>query len=136
MGHHEVIPTIQQQQMGSSVNTRQKLRFTLESVGWPMVQSGLSTILCVCPLAFINVCCAKSINIQFQGEYTVILLILKKYAPTVFVNTVFLVCIIGVCHGLIILPSFMCTLPSYCANSNFYANAINFILRRKQQTSR
>lgn len=50
---------------------------TLEAVGWPTVQAGVSTVICVLPLIF-----------------------LQNYIPLVFVKTISLVVICGLMHGL------------------------------------
>ncbi|KAI6221320.1 Patched domain-containing protein 3 [Aphelenchoides fujianensis] len=55
---------------------------TLEAVGWPTVQAGMSTLICVLPLV-----------------------LLQNYIPLVFVKTIALVVVCGLAHGLIIMPS-------------------------------
>ncbi|GMT33947.1 hypothetical protein PFISCL1PPCAC_25244, partial [Pristionchus fissidentatus] len=79
------------------VGQHQKLRHTLHSVGWPMVQAGVSTVFCILPLLF-----------------------LKSYSTSVFVCTIFLVVSWGLLHGLIILPSFLSCLPEFLTNANCY----------------
>lgn len=37
------------------VNRHEKLRHTIEAVGWPMLQAGISTVLCVAPMILIQV---------------------------------------------------------------------------------
>ncbi|CAD5206517.1 unnamed protein product [Bursaphelenchus okinawaensis] len=58
---------------------------TLEAVGWPTAQAGFSTVICILPL-----------------------ITLQNYIPLVFVKTISLVVIIGLLHGLLVLPSFYC----------------------------
>uniref|UniRef100_A0A914M972 Uncharacterized protein n=1 Tax=Meloidogyne incognita TaxID=6306 RepID=A0A914M972_MELIC len=86
-------------------NKKDKLKYTLESVGWPMLQAGISTMLCILPLALI-----------------------KKYSPTVFVYAVILVCSLGLLHGLVFLPCFLCNLPIWCNSqqNNFFGFFSNF----------
>uniref|UniRef100_A0AC35TGZ3 SSD domain-containing protein n=1 Tax=Rhabditophanes sp. KR3021 TaxID=114890 RepID=A0AC35TGZ3_9BILA len=70
------------------LTTKDKLNHTIDSVAWPMLQGGISTVLCVFPL----IC-------------------LKDYIPLVFFKTICLVAIWGLFHGLILLPTFMCFIP-------------------------
>ncbi|CAI4224901.1 unnamed protein product [Auanema sp. JU1783] len=76
---------------------QEKLEHTLESVGWPMIQAGVSTICCILPLLF-----------------------LASYSPSVFVAAIFLVVSWGALHGLVILPSFLGSLPDCLTNANCY----------------
>uniref|UniRef100_A0A914LVI4 Uncharacterized protein n=1 Tax=Meloidogyne incognita TaxID=6306 RepID=A0A914LVI4_MELIC len=55
-----------------------KLENTIRSIAWPMSQAGLSTVICVFPLVF-----------------------LQNYIPLVFVKTISLVVIWGLFHGLV-----------------------------------
>ncbi|CAD5209383.1 unnamed protein product [Bursaphelenchus xylophilus] len=65
------------------LQTRQhKVIATLEAVGWPTVQAGVSTVVCILPL-----------------------ILLQNYIPLVFVKTISLVVIFGLLHGLLIVPS-------------------------------
>lgn len=75
----------------------EKLQHTLESVGWPMIQAGASTIMCVLPLIF-----------------------LQSYSPTVFFKTIILVVSWSLLHGLIILPAVLGALPDCLTNANCY----------------
>uniref|UniRef100_A0A1I8BRH1 SSD domain-containing protein n=1 Tax=Meloidogyne hapla TaxID=6305 RepID=A0A1I8BRH1_MELHA len=86
-------------------NKIDKLKYTLESVGWPMLQAGISTILCILPLALIN-----------------------KYSPTVFVYAVIFVCSLGLLHGLVLLPCLLCHLPIWCntQQNKFFGFFSNF----------
>uniref|UniRef100_A0A1I7VPP3 SSD domain-containing protein n=2 Tax=Loa loa TaxID=7209 RepID=A0A1I7VPP3_LOALO len=75
----------------------EKLQHTLESVGWPMIQAGASTVMCVLPLVF-----------------------LQSYSPMVFFKTIILVVSWSLLHGLIILPAVLGTLPDCLTNANCY----------------
>ncbi|KAE9415041.1 hypothetical protein Angca_008268, partial [Angiostrongylus cantonensis] len=66
----------------------EKVDSAVQSVGLPMLQAGLSTILCVLPLLF-----------------------LPAYASSVFVTAIILVVILGFVHGMLILPTFLLHLP-------------------------
>lgn len=76
---------------------QEKLEHTLQSVGWPMIQAGASTVMCVLPLLF-----------------------LQSYSPIVFLKTIFLVVAWGLLHGLIVLPAFLGSLPDCLTNANCY----------------
>uniref|UniRef100_A0A0N4ZK45 SSD domain-containing protein n=1 Tax=Parastrongyloides trichosuri TaxID=131310 RepID=A0A0N4ZK45_PARTI len=78
-------------------NVDEKLEHTLMAVAWPMIQAGLSTIMCILPLLFLN-----------------------SYSPIVFVKTIFLVVTLGFIHGLIILPTILTALPVFINNTNIY----------------
>lgn len=56
------------------------------SIGWPMIQAGLSTVLCVSPL-----------------------LLVDSYMVSVFLKTIFLVISLGLLHGILFLPSLLLT---------------------------
>ncbi|KAI6203763.1 hypothetical protein M3Y94_00594000 [Aphelenchoides besseyi] len=64
------------------ITNQHRVIATLEAVGWPTVQAGISTLICVLPL-----------------------ILLQNYIPLVFVKTICLVVICGLAHGLIIIPS-------------------------------
>uniref|UniRef100_A0A0K0DUE9 SSD domain-containing protein n=1 Tax=Strongyloides stercoralis TaxID=6248 RepID=A0A0K0DUE9_STRER len=78
-------------------NVQERLEHTLTAVAWPMIQAGLSTIMCILPLIFLN-----------------------SYSPLVFVKTIFLVVTLGFIHGLIILPTILTALPEFINNTNIY----------------
>ncbi|GMT13909.1 hypothetical protein PFISCL1PPCAC_5206, partial [Pristionchus fissidentatus] len=68
---------------GSERAKRSKLRllYTLQGVGWPVVQSGTSTLMGMIPLIFV-----------------------RAYVVAVFWKTVILVGILGMAHALLLLP--------------------------------
>uniref|UniRef100_A0A914M1P7 Uncharacterized protein n=1 Tax=Meloidogyne incognita TaxID=6306 RepID=A0A914M1P7_MELIC len=74
-----------------------KLENTIRSIAWPMSQAGLSTVICVFPLVF-----------------------LQNYIPLVFVKTISLVVIWGLFHGLVLLPAFLTSLPPHWLELNCY----------------
>uniref|UniRef100_A0A0N5AXW8 SSD domain-containing protein n=1 Tax=Syphacia muris TaxID=451379 RepID=A0A0N5AXW8_9BILA len=61
-----------------------RLAGALRSIGWPMIQAGSSTILCVAPLLIVN-----------------------SYLANVFVKTIVLVISLGLIHGILFLPVFL-----------------------------
>uniref|UniRef100_A0A915C1G2 SSD domain-containing protein n=1 Tax=Parascaris univalens TaxID=6257 RepID=A0A915C1G2_PARUN len=61
----------------------------LRSIGWPMVQAGISTILSVSPL-----------------------LLIDSYMVLVFIKTIFLVIGLGLLHGIVFLPVLLLTTGS------------------------
>uniref|UniRef100_A0A8R1TJB3 SSD domain-containing protein n=1 Tax=Onchocerca volvulus TaxID=6282 RepID=A0A8R1TJB3_ONCVO len=65
----------------SNIDTRARLLVTFKNVGWPVIQSGLSTILGVLPMIMV-----------------------KAYVVAVFWKTVLLLIVLGMIHALIILP--------------------------------
>ncbi|KAL3990149.1 Patched family protein [Acanthocheilonema viteae] len=75
----------------------EKLQHTLESIGWPMIQAGASTVMCVLPLVF-----------------------LQSYSPMVFFKTIILVVSWSLLHGLILLPALLGALPDCLTNANCY----------------
>ncbi|MFH4977722.1 hypothetical protein AB6A40_004431 [Gnathostoma spinigerum] len=91
-------------------NTTERLQYTLQSVGWPIILAGASTIICVIPLLF-----------------------LQSYAPTVFFKTIILVVSWGLVHGLIVLPSILAALPTRLTTANCYH--LLLIQENKQNTS-
>lgn len=74
-------------------------RSIYRSIGWPMIQAGISTVLSVLPLLFVS-----------------------AYMVDVFIKTVLLVIALGLIHGVVFLPAFLLTtdrnykhcLPSLC----------------------
>ncbi|KAK6045283.1 hypothetical protein COOONC_17212 [Cooperia oncophora] len=57
---------------------RQRLEHTLRTVGWPMIQAGLSTVCCIFPLTFV-----------------------QTYSSAVFTASISLVVLFGITHGLL-----------------------------------
>uniref|UniRef100_A0A0R3S1T8 SSD domain-containing protein n=1 Tax=Elaeophora elaphi TaxID=1147741 RepID=A0A0R3S1T8_9BILA len=78
-------------------NNKARLEYTLESVAWPTLQGGISTVACIIPLAF-----------------------LQNYIPLVFVKTISLVVIWGLFHGLVLLPTFLSIIPHFLLEFNCY----------------
>ncbi|KAI1722338.1 patched family domain-containing protein [Ditylenchus destructor] len=76
---------------------KDKMYHTIQAIAWPMSQAGLSTVICVIPLIF-----------------------LQNYIPLVFVKTVTLVVIWGLFHGLVLLPAILAALPSELLELNCY----------------
>ncbi|CAG9534964.1 unnamed protein product [Cercopithifilaria johnstoni] len=64
-----------------STGTREKLLVTFKCVGWPVIQSGFSTLLGVLPMIMV-----------------------KAYVVAVFWKTIILLIILGIIHALILLP--------------------------------
>jgi len=91
------------------LNSKLKLSNTLQSVAWPMIQAGLSTMVCVTPLIF-----------------------LQNYIPLVFVKTVTLVVILGLFHGLVLMPAFLSLVPAQWLKLNCW-NAFGECLKRKYE---
>ncbi|KAL3071140.1 hypothetical protein niasHT_033120 [Heterodera trifolii] len=83
---------------------RDKLQHALRSIAWPMSQAGLSTVICVLPLVF-----------------------LQNYIPLVFVKTISLVAIWGLFHGLVLMPAFLASLPPRWLEVNCYRMAVQRI---------
>ncbi|CAJ0936318.1 unnamed protein product, partial [Mesorhabditis belari] len=67
----------------------ERIARSLLSIGFPLLQCGLSTVL-----------------------FVLCLICIKTYMGEVFVKTVFLVVSLGLLHGLVIVPSFLCTLSN------------------------
>ncbi len=59
------------------------------AVGWPMLQAGLSTILSVFCMVFVD-----------------------SYMSEVFVKTIFLVVSLGFLHGLVVVPAVLAAFPT------------------------
>ncbi|CAJ0957827.1 unnamed protein product, partial [Mesorhabditis belari] len=68
-------------QVEKFVDTRQRVVSTLRGVGWPVIQSGLSTAMGMFPLLFVH-----------------------AYVVAVFWKTILLVSILGMFHALLLLP--------------------------------
>uniref|UniRef100_A0A1I7RJZ4 SSD domain-containing protein n=1 Tax=Bursaphelenchus xylophilus TaxID=6326 RepID=A0A1I7RJZ4_BURXY len=79
-----------------TTNTVECIQKTLDSVAWPMIQSALSTILCVSPLFF-----------SFA------------YTTNVFFSTISLVTVIGLIHGLIIVPCILLAMSYVVGEARF-----------------
>lgn len=94
---------IVEKRLGKSID---KLQNTIRSIAWPMSQAGLSTVICVFPLIF-----------------------LQNYIPLVFVKTISLVVIWGLFHGLVLLPAFLTSLPPHWLELNCY----RMVIQRLQQ---
>ncbi|KJH41021.1 putative ATP synthase F0, A subunit [Dictyocaulus viviparus] len=73
----------------SIIEVTDKVENVVRSVALPMLQSGISTIVCVLPLLF-----------------------LPTYSSSVFVTAIILVVILGLAHGLLILPTLFTHLPN------------------------
>uniref|UniRef100_A0A183C6X1 SSD domain-containing protein n=1 Tax=Globodera pallida TaxID=36090 RepID=A0A183C6X1_GLOPA len=89
---------------------RDKLQHVLRSIAWPMSQAGLSTVICVLPLVF-----------------------LQNYIPLVFVKTISLVAIWGLFHGLVLMPAFLASLPPRWLELNCYRMAVQRIQQMGDQ---
>ncbi|KAH7728589.1 CRE-PTR-5 protein [Aphelenchoides avenae] len=76
---------------------REKLYHTIQAIGWPMTQAGISTVICVLPL-----------------------ILLQNYIPGVFFKTISLVVIWGLFHGLVMLPAFLVAFPRRLLELNCY----------------
>ncbi|VDD91725.1 unnamed protein product [Enterobius vermicularis] len=70
-----------------------RLADALRSIGWPMIQAGSSTILCISPLLIVN-----------------------SYLVQVFVKTIVLVISLGLVHGIVFLPAFLLTVGNLTLN--------------------
>ncbi|CAD5228802.1 unnamed protein product [Bursaphelenchus okinawaensis] len=88
-----------------TTNTVECIQKTLDSVAWPMLQSACSTILCVAPLYF-----------SFA------------YTTNVFFSTISLVTVIGLLHGLVIVPSLLLALSYVVGEARF-----NSVRKKKGQ---
>ncbi|KHN82903.1 Patched domain-containing protein 3 [Toxocara canis] len=76
------------QLLPSSSSKSDRLMHTLDSIGWPMIQAAVSTLVCFLPVAF-------------HPDYT----------PSVFVRTITLVVGWGLLHGLVLLPAILAAIP-------------------------
>uniref|UniRef100_A0A1I8EVP4 SSD domain-containing protein n=1 Tax=Wuchereria bancrofti TaxID=6293 RepID=A0A1I8EVP4_WUCBA len=65
----------------STIDTRARFLVTFKSVGWPVIQSGLSTLVGILPMVMV-----------------------KAYVVAVFWKTVILLIVLGIIHALILLP--------------------------------
>jgi hypothetical protein len=70
-----------------------KLAQSLHEMCAPMVQAGFSTVLCMLPLIFV-----------------------PTYAIVAFAKTVFAVVLVGLLHGLFIMPVAICWMPENLGN--------------------
>ncbi|CAJ0596709.1 unnamed protein product [Cylicocyclus nassatus] len=97
VAYHYQLP-LNKREGGESIRARTKdggrLEYTMNTVAWPMIQAGLSTISCVLPLLFV-----------------------ATYSSVVFVTAILLVVSLGLLHGLIILPAILLLLPDYLINN-------------------
>jgi len=71
-------------------NPRKKIQHALGNIGWPMAQVGLSTIVALLPLLF-----------------------KQSYLAMVFLKTIIVVVILGMFHGLVILPAILTMITRY-----------------------
>ena len=67
--------------LSGTQNTRERLHHTFKGVGWPVIQAGLSTVLGMVPLFFVD-----------------------AYVVAVFWKTIVLVTFLGMYHALFLLP--------------------------------
>ncbi|VDO22115.1 unnamed protein product [Haemonchus placei] len=84
IAYHFQVDTKSQIEKGRIVEVRlegphQRLEYTIRTVGWPMIQAGLSTVCCVFPLTFV-----------------------QTYSASVFTTSLALVVLFGIVHGLIV----------------------------------
>ncbi|VDK43064.1 unnamed protein product [Anisakis simplex] len=70
-------------------NSRDRLEEALTAIGWPMIQVGLSTVVALLPLLF-----------------------KQSYLAMVFLKTIVVVVVLGVSHGLIVLPAILTMITS------------------------
>ncbi|VIO94627.1 Patched family protein [Brugia malayi] len=73
---------------GQTKGKHERLKHALKSIAWPMTQAGISTILCLCVLG-----------------------VIQAYMVKVFVKVVIIVVVLGLLHGLIILPVVFGAIP-------------------------
>uniref|UniRef100_A0A7E4W9R4 SSD domain-containing protein n=1 Tax=Panagrellus redivivus TaxID=6233 RepID=A0A7E4W9R4_PANRE len=71
-------------------NPKKRIQFALGIIGWPMVQVGLSTIVALLPLLF-----------------------KQSYLALVFLKTIIVVVILGMFHGLVVLPVVLTMITRY-----------------------
>ncbi len=76
-------------QKDPTVSNHIVLQDTVRAVEWPMVQAGITTFLAVFPLV---------------GLY---------HVADVFVRTMFLLSVIGLIHGLVIVPTLLANCPNW-----------------------
>ncbi|CAD5210926.1 unnamed protein product [Bursaphelenchus okinawaensis] len=94
---------------GEIADKRERLRHALVSIAWPMVQAGSSTVLSLLVLATIH-----------------------AYMVQVFVKVVTLVVLLGLIHGLIILPIIFAWIPF---NKFGTSASVRKIVRRQSSIS-